>query len=145
MKQLWLSSMPDRSHAPLLPIWWTFWLLSIFVGRINFKASMKAETVEELIYASQIHLANCAVDLPLTALALAMVIILAGVRRRRGSSCWCRHSFPLLVRGIRRRGDGEFGIVDYAIWPKSVESEGTAISEVLTSEATSCGSVSAPA
>ncbi|WP_009961800.1 DUF4328 domain-containing protein [Verrucomicrobium spinosum] len=44
MKQLWQSSMPDRSHAPLLPIWWTLWVLSAFIGRISFKTSMKASS-----------------------------------------------------------------------------------------------------
>jgi hypothetical protein len=74
MKALWLSSVPNRSHAPLLPIWWTLWLLSNFMGRISFKTSMKAETVEELISASQLQLANCALDVPLAALALGIVI-----------------------------------------------------------------------
>jgi hypothetical protein len=74
MKALWLSSVPNRSHAPLLPIWWTFWILSSAIARVSFKTSMKAETVEELISASQLQLANCAVDVPLTALALGIVI-----------------------------------------------------------------------
>lgn len=84
MKALWLSSVPNRSHAPLLPIWWTFWVLSAFIGRISFKTSMKAETVEELISASQIQLANCAVDVPLTALALGMVINISRAQTATG-------------------------------------------------------------
>lgn len=80
---------------PLLPIWWTFWLLSIFVGRINFKATMTTERVEELIYASQIHLANCAVDLPLSALAFAMVINISRAQTATGQKLMVPIQLPV--------------------------------------------------
>lgn len=97
MKQLWQSSLPDRSHAPLLPIWWTFWLLSILVGRVNFKESMKAETVEELISVSQIQLVNCAVDLPLTALALGIVISISRAQTGTGRELMVPPQLPATV------------------------------------------------
>ncbi|WP_038168324.1 DUF4328 domain-containing protein [Verrucomicrobium sp. BvORR106] len=84
MKALWLSSVPNRSHAPLLPIWWTFWILSSAIARVSFKTSMKAETVEELISASQLQLANCVVDVPLTALALGIVINISRAQTATG-------------------------------------------------------------
>jgi hypothetical protein len=95
MKALWLSSVPDRSHAPLLPIWWTFWLLSNFIGRITFQTSMKADTVEALISSSQIHLASVAVDVPLTALALGMVINISRAQTATGQYLLAPPPLPL--------------------------------------------------
>ena len=104
MKSLWMSSVPDRSHAPLLPLWWTFWLLSGFIGRINLKASLKAETVEELIRSSQVQMANCAVDLPLTALAIGIVINISRAQTATGQQLLEPPPLPMAVKAYPPTG-----------------------------------------
>lgn len=59
--------------AGLLPLWWTLWLLTNFLGNMSFCFSMGAEELNEIISASGVMLASDFVDIPLS-LALAFLV-----------------------------------------------------------------------
>lgn len=86
MKSLWRFShdahKPDVHDIPwLLPTWWTLWLLSIFIGNILMRLSLRARTVEELSAATQLAMVNCVIDVVLNLVAALLVTRIWGAQR----------------------------------------------------------------
>lgn len=78
MKEIWQASAApaqwqEQPRGEVLPWWWTFFLLSRFLGNAAFRMSLSAETTSELITAGTVALVADAVDVVLTAIALALV------------------------------------------------------------------------
>src|SRR5262245_36858492 len=54
MREIWQASAAPASwqHQPrgsILPLWWTFFLLSNFIANVSFRLSMRASSTSELI------------------------------------------------------------------------------------------------
>jgi hypothetical protein len=55
------------------PLWWTFFLLSGFLGNASLRLSLRARTLPDLILAGSVSAAGDAVDIMSTAIALVLV------------------------------------------------------------------------
>lgn len=78
MKEIWqASSNPRRwENEPvsrILPIWWTLWLVSNFIGQIVFRTSQAADTAEELQNVTVISMIGSLADIALVLVAISMV------------------------------------------------------------------------
>jgi|ETNmetMinimDraft_2_1059921.scaffolds.fasta_scaffold25445_2 hypothetical protein len=78
MKEIWQTSKNTENwslvKAPsLLPQWWTLWLISLFLGNISFRLSLRAEEIDEYISYSSITLVSDLVDIPLALIAIKLV------------------------------------------------------------------------
>jgi hypothetical protein len=80
LKETFKASHPDFvqdwRHAPhpgILPLWWTLWIISNFVGQAVFRSALRADTVDQLLASSWITFASDALDLPLGIVAIAVV------------------------------------------------------------------------
>jgi hypothetical protein len=90
LKEIFKASHPDFGHewknAPIpkiLPLWWTLFILSIGLGQILFRMTLRAESLEELIDASQLMLVSDLVDIPLSALGFALVATLGSLQTEK--------------------------------------------------------------
>jgi hypothetical protein len=78
MKSLWRYSHhvhePDVQDVPwVLPVWWTLWIISNILGNVLMRLSLRAQTVEQFITATQITIINCLVDIVLNLVAAILV------------------------------------------------------------------------
>jgi hypothetical protein len=78
MKSLWMYShsvfRPDvQDRGWVLPVWWTLWLVSSFIGNAEFRTSFGANTVATLETSTQITLVGCIVDVFLYSVAAILV------------------------------------------------------------------------
>ena len=78
MREIWQASA-DPAHwqqqprRTILPLWWTFFLLSNFIGNASFRLSLRAQTVSDLILAGTLAAANDVVDIAADMAALVLV------------------------------------------------------------------------
>jgi hypothetical protein len=78
MKEIWKASAnpthwQDTPRGSILPLWWTFFLISNFLGNASLRLSLRANTLPELITAGSISIANDVVDIIASLLALTLV------------------------------------------------------------------------
>jgi hypothetical protein len=78
MKEIWKASAnpahwQDEPRGSILPPWWTFFLISNFLGNASLRLSLRANTLPELITASSISIANDVVDIIASLIALTLV------------------------------------------------------------------------
>jgi uncharacterized protein DUF4328 len=78
MREIWQASANPAlwQHQPrgsILPLWWTFFLLSNFLGNASFRLSLRANTLPDLIVAGAVQAANDVADIVSTAIALVLV------------------------------------------------------------------------
>jgi len=78
MREIWqASAMPgswqQQPRGPILPLWWTFFLLSNFLGNAAFRLQLGAHTLSEHIMAGSVGVVTDAVDVVSTAIALVLV------------------------------------------------------------------------
>lgn len=80
LKEVFKASHPDFlddwQHAPhprILPLWWTLWVISNFIGQAVFRLALGAETIDEILAASWITFVADAVGLPLGFVAMNVV------------------------------------------------------------------------
>src|SRR5215510_3009005 len=79
MREIWqASAMPgswqQQPRGPILPLWWTFFLLSNFLGNAAFRLQLGAHTLSEHIMAGSVGVVTDAVDVVSTAIALVLVM-----------------------------------------------------------------------
>jgi len=78
MREIWQASA-DPAHwqqqprGSILPLWWTFFLLSNFLGNASLRLSLRASSVPDLILAGMVGAANDVLDIVSTAIALVLV------------------------------------------------------------------------
>jgi hypothetical protein len=77
MKEIWkISGNPrdwqNEKDSPILPIWWTLWILSAIVGQVAFRISMRAETLDEMKTSTIFGILTSLVDAPLILVALLL-------------------------------------------------------------------------
>src|SRR5262249_4753806 len=78
MREIWQASA-DPAHwqqqprGSILPLWWTFFLLSNFLGNASLRLSLRASSVPDLILAGMVGAANDILDIVSTAIALVLV------------------------------------------------------------------------
>ena len=78
LRQTWQTAAdpgsPDSVPVPaLLRIWWGCWITSSILSNIDFRLTMKAETVEQVITAAWVTVAAVPVDIA-TTIALATIM-----------------------------------------------------------------------
>jgi hypothetical protein len=78
MRSLWLHSRsvhrPEAEETTwVLPVWWTMWLVSASLGNAAMRATLRADTIEELLISTRIELVSCAVDVPLYVVVTLLV------------------------------------------------------------------------
>lgn len=78
MKEIWRASIDPAawSQVPrpgLLPLWWTFWIISSSLSRASTRLELRADTQPEQIVASIVSLFSAIVDLPLNLIAIALL------------------------------------------------------------------------
>ena len=78
MKEIWkVSKNPinwsNEYGSPLLGWWWTFWLLSNFLGQIVFRTSMSADTISSLKVSTTASIASGIVDISLYIIAVSLI------------------------------------------------------------------------
>jgi hypothetical protein len=78
MKEIWQASAAPENwqqqpRGSILPLWWTFFLLSNILGNATFRLTLRAKTVPELITAGSVSLVSDVVDVVSTVIALALV------------------------------------------------------------------------
>lgn len=98
VKEIWQASGPGNrlwETNPVSPVvgwWWFFWLVSGFVGQIDFRLTMRAETLPELINASVVSLYAEAAGVPAALVALLMIRKLYAMQESRYESQGFRDS-----------------------------------------------------
>jgi len=78
MKEIWKASKnpsnwESQETSGILPIWWTLWLISNFLGQAIFRFSMHAEELQELINLNIITQISNTIDIPLALVLLTIV------------------------------------------------------------------------
>lgn len=70
-------------HPGIMPIWWTLWLISGFVGQAVFRMSLSAETIDELLVSSWMIWISDAVEIPLGIVVIVLVGTLTDWQERK--------------------------------------------------------------
>lgn len=90
LKETFQASHPEHSEdwqqAPrpgLMPVWWTLWLVSAFIGQAILRSTLSAETVDELLASSWMVWFSDAVDIPLGVLAIVLVSTMYDWQQRK--------------------------------------------------------------
>lgn len=78
MKEIWKASKnpsdwESQNTSGVLPMWWTLWLVSNFLGQAIFRLSMHAEELNELMNLNIITQISNVLDIPLALVLLAIV------------------------------------------------------------------------
>ncbi len=96
LKETFKASHPDFTenwreapHPAIMPLWWTLWILGVFVEQERFRAALRAETIDEILASSWLTFLSDALHLPLGIVVIVLVSKLQAwqseKRRRVGS------------------------------------------------------------
>ena len=69
--------------GPVLPIWWTLWLVSGFVGQTAFRLNLHAKDVEGFRVATFAEIAAAVMEIPLGVVAILLVSQIAAAQIRQ--------------------------------------------------------------
>jgi uncharacterized protein DUF4328 len=67
------ASWQDQPRGSILPLWWTFFLLSNFTANMSGRLSLRAASTSELIWSSTVSAASSIFDVASNVVALALV------------------------------------------------------------------------
>ncbi len=78
MKEIWKASKTSSNWeasgaSSILPIWWTLWLVSGFLGQAILRLSMRAEELPELLNLNLITQVSNLLDIPLALVTLSII------------------------------------------------------------------------
>jgi Domain of unknown function (DUF4328) len=78
MRMLWRYSCsvyrPEIQQTPgVLPIWWTLWIISLCLGNMLLRMTLRATSLEELDLLTRLNIANSVVDLAQYTVAVILV------------------------------------------------------------------------
>lgn len=78
MKEIWQASTSpsdweSQNISGILPVWWTLWLISNFLGQAVFRLSRHAEELQELMNLNIVTQISNLLDIPLALVLLAIV------------------------------------------------------------------------
>jgi hypothetical protein len=88
MRFLWQASRDARNPSGqdtswVLPLWWTLWLISQFLGNIAFQTSYRDHTIAGLKIATGLQLADSLLGIPLYLVAALMVTRIWEAQRKQ--------------------------------------------------------------
>ena len=91
MKEIWRASVdPANWHAAAAPaligFWWFFWIVSSVLGNVSFRLMMRAESIDQLIYANIATFASDLSDLPLCIVFLLLLNRIDAMQSRQWDS-----------------------------------------------------------
>jgi hypothetical protein len=76
MSELWRASQSPtqwtNNSTGLVPLWWTFWIVSNILGQISFR--MSADTIPLLLSSTWVSIVSDLIDVPLCLVAMFMLI-----------------------------------------------------------------------
>jgi len=67
------SAKPEKNNTTLIGIWWTLWVIANYIGQFVFRSSLKANTIEELLNSTLIHMVSFIPDIPLAIVAALLI------------------------------------------------------------------------
>ena len=67
------ASWQDQPRGSILPLWWTFFLLSNFTANMSGRLSLRASSTSELIWSSTVSAASSIFDIASNVVALPLV------------------------------------------------------------------------
>jgi hypothetical protein len=78
MKEIWQCSQEplnwqSQPRSALLPLWWTFWIVSGFLGNLTFRLTMSAEEIPELQAVTILYIISELWDISLALIFMALV------------------------------------------------------------------------
>lgn len=78
MKEIWRvskdpSNWQKERGSALLGWWFGLWLISNFIGQLNFRMSMKANTVSSLKASTTVSIISGVIDIPLCIVAVSLI------------------------------------------------------------------------
>lgn len=88
MRELWRASHHPAAWrrvtaSPVLPIWWTLWILSNVLGQVSLRVALNAKDLEGLRLATWLDVVSLALDIPLCLVARALVAQIANAQQRQ--------------------------------------------------------------
>ncbi|WP_329272167.1 DUF4328 domain-containing protein [Streptomyces sp. NBC_01451] len=85
MLDIWDASSPAATRAShaLVNAWWTLWLIALFTNRLGTSAYSRADTAEEIQYATGQVLFSDAVDIGAAVLAILVVLRLTRMQHEK--------------------------------------------------------------
>lgn len=80
--EIWKGSHPDGlnrkiSSAGLVGIWWAFWIVNNVTGQFAFRISIRAEEIDELIWAAKVLIAGDVASFVAAVPAICMVLAIS--------------------------------------------------------------------
>ena len=78
MKEIWkVSSNPhswkSQSVSSLLPWWWFFWVVGNMFSNVSFRLTMRAEEINEFIFANVVTQISDIIGIPLSLIVIAII------------------------------------------------------------------------
>jgi len=73
----------DNALRSILPLWWTFWLISSFLGNIISRLFLASDDTESYLMACKLDLVSVPIDVILNYLAIALVTGITLAQQRR--------------------------------------------------------------
>lgn len=78
MKEIWKASKnpsdwESQGTSGILPIWWTLWIISNFIGQAVFRLSLRAEEISELMNLNLITQVSNILDIPLALVLMSII------------------------------------------------------------------------
>lgn len=84
MKEIWENSDPSVPTG-LVGVWWGLWIFNGVIGQLEFRLTMRAETIDEYITATYATLVGVPISLASAGVALALVWKLHGMQESAAS------------------------------------------------------------
>ena len=68
LKEIWLVSQKENEYklmeeSKILPLWWTFWVISALLGQVIFRLSLNAEGIPQLLKMNRLYMAADVIDI----------------------------------------------------------------------------------
>ncbi|BDS05944.1 hypothetical protein NT6N_09840 [Oceaniferula spumae] len=73
----------DHALKAVLPLWWTFWLMTMLIGNITFRIYMNSDDTESYLMACKLDLVATPLNVVLDYLAIALVTGITLAQQRR--------------------------------------------------------------
>lgn len=72
-KVLSLNKIKTDLSIDIVVWWWTLWIINSFVGQFVFRYSMRADTLDELLFSTKASIINNLIGIPLAIIAVKLI------------------------------------------------------------------------
>ncbi|TLX72865.1 DUF4328 domain-containing protein [Labilibacter sediminis] len=67
------ATVSEKFTTGSLGIWWTLWIISGIIGQVVFRLSMRAETIDEMLFMTTLEMAENIIAIPLAIVTVKMI------------------------------------------------------------------------